>query len=152
VKVFEAVANALSNEEVSELFGLMGDGNMKLLTYWTSEMEQSYHGTRHESAAIAMADGYFRATGKVGVCTVTQGPGVTNALTALITARKAGSQIVLLSGDVAQAQKGWPQDINHALVYAAAGVPVIQLSDPATPYSDVVGCEPSGSHAPVEGR
>jgi acetolactate synthase-1/2/3 large subunit len=138
VKVFEAVANALSNEEVSELFGLMGDGNMKLLTYWTSEMEQSYHGTRHESAAIAMADGYFRATGKVGVCTVTQGPGVTNALTALITARKAGSQIVLLSGDVAQAQKGWPQDINHALVYAAAGVPVIQLSDPSTPYSDVV--------------
>jgi thiamine pyrophosphate-dependent acetolactate synthase large subunit-like protein len=82
VKVFEAVANALSNEDVSEVFGLMGDGNMKLLAYWTSEMEMSYHGTRHESAAIAMADGYFRATGRVGVCTVTQGPGVTNALTA----------------------------------------------------------------------
>jgi acetolactate synthase-1/2/3 large subunit len=138
VKVFEAVANALSNEDVSEVFGLMGDGNMKLLAYWTSEMEMSYHGTRHESAAIAMADGYFRATGRVGVCTVTQGPGVTNALTALITARKAGSQILLLSGAVAKAQKGWPQDIDHALVYAAAGVPVIQLSDPATPFSDIV--------------
>jgi acetolactate synthase I/II/III large subunit len=139
MKVFEAIANGLNEVSVSEVFGLMGDGNLKLLTYWTSEMGLGYHGSRHESAAIAMADGYFRATGKVGVCTVTQGPGVTNALTALITARKAGSQILLLSGDVAAAQKGWPQGIDHTLVYAAAGVPVVQISNPATPFSDIIG-------------
>ena len=70
MKVFEAIANALNELSVSEVFGLMGDGNLKLLTYWTSEMDKGYHGTRHESAAIGMADGYFRATGNVGVCTM----------------------------------------------------------------------------------
>lgn len=138
MKVFEAIGNALSELGVDEIFGLMGDGNLKLLTCWTDEMDKGYHGTRHESAAVAMADGYFRASGNVGVCTVTQGPGVTNALTALTTARKAGSQILILSGDVAAAQAGWPQDIDHALVYAAAGVPVVQIKDPATPFSDIV--------------
>lgn len=137
MKVFEAIGNALSELAVDEMFGLMGDGNLKMLTSWTSGMGKNYHGTRHESAAIAMADGYFRATGRVGVCTVTQGPGVTNALTALITARKAGSQILLLSGDVSSAQAGWPQDIEHSLVYAAAGVPVVQIADPSTAYSDI---------------
>ena len=137
MKVFEAIANALNELSVSEIFGLMGDGNLKLLTYWTSDMELGYHGTRHESAAVAMADGYFRATGNVGVCTVTQGPGVTNSLTALITARKAGSQVLLLSGDVAAAQKGWPQDIDHAAVFAAAGVPVVQIKDADSPFSEI---------------
>ena len=137
MKVFEAIANALNELSVSEIFGLMGDGNLKLLTYWTSEMDKGYHGTRHESAAIGMADGYFRATGNVGVCTVTQGPGVTNSLTALITARKAGSQILLLSGDVAAAQKGWPQDIDHNAVFAAANVPVVQIKDADSPFSEI---------------
>ncbi len=137
MKVFEAIANALNEASVSEIFGLMGDGNLKLLTYWTSEMEKSYHGTRHESAAISMADGYFRATGEVGVCTVTQGPGVTNSLTALITARKAGSQILLLAGDVAETQKGWPQDIDHMAVFAAAGVPVVQIKDSDSPFAEI---------------
>jgi thiamine pyrophosphate-dependent acetolactate synthase large subunit-like protein len=137
MKVFEAIANALNELSVSEIFGLMGDGNLKFLTCWTSEMEMGYHGTRHESAAVGMADGYFRASGKVGVCTVTQGPGVANTLTALITARKAGSQILLLAGDVSAAQKGWPQDIDHAAVFAAAGVPMVQIKDATSPFSEI---------------
>jgi thiamine pyrophosphate-dependent acetolactate synthase large subunit-like protein len=138
MKVFEAIGNALNELGVDEIFGLMGDGNLKLLTCWTDQMEKSYHGTRHESAAIGMADGYFRATGYVGVCTVTQGPGVTNALTALTTARKASSQILMMSGDVSSAQVGWPQDIDHTLVYIAAGIPVVQIEDPSSPFSDIV--------------
>ena len=62
MKVFEAIANALNEASVSEIFGLMGDGNLKFLSYWTSEMGLEYHGTRHESAAIAMATSEQLAT------------------------------------------------------------------------------------------
>ncbi|HVX21033.1 MAG TPA: thiamine pyrophosphate-binding protein [Acidimicrobiales bacterium] len=138
MKVFEAVANALDQESVTDIFGLMGDGNLRFLTYWTGALGNGYYGTRHEAAAIGMADGYARASGRVGVCTVTQGPGLTNSLTALVTARKAGSPVLLLAGDVAGAQKGWPQDIDQDAVFAAAGVPVVRIADPATPYADIV--------------
>ena len=60
-----------------------------------------YYASRHEGGAVAMADGYARVTGRVGVCSVTQGPGVTNTLTALTEARKAGTPMLLLAGDTA---------------------------------------------------
>jgi thiamine pyrophosphate-dependent acetolactate synthase large subunit-like protein len=138
LKIYEAVAHALAEEGVDEIFGLMGDGNLRLLTYWSQELGRGYFGARHESAAVAMADGYARVSGRVGVCSTTQGPGVTNTLTALINARKARTPIVLLVGDVAAFQKGWPQDIDHGAVFAAADVPLITIDDPATAYSDVL--------------
>jgi len=138
MKIYEAVAHALAEEGVDEIFGLMGDGNLRLLTYWSQELGRGYYGTRHESAAVAMADGYARVSGRVGVCSTTQGPGVTNTLTALVNARKARTPVVLLVGDVASFQKGWPQDIDHAAVFAAADVPLITIDDPSTAYSDVV--------------
>lgn len=139
MKIYEAVAHALQEENVSTIFGLMGDGNLRLLTYWSDDLGQPYYGTRHESAAVAMADGFARVSGDVGVCTTTQGPGVTNTLTALVTARKARTPLLLMVGDVASFQQGWPQDVNHAAVFAAAEVPLISLSDPRTAFSDVVG-------------
>ena len=138
MKVYEAIAHALQEESISTVFGLMGDGNLRLLTYWSGDLGERYYGTRHESAAIAMADGYARVSGDVGVCTTTQGPGVTNALTALITARKARTPMLLMVGDVASFQQGWPQDVDHEAIFRAAEVPLIQLRDPATAFSDVV--------------
>ena len=138
MKIYEAIAHALQEEEVSTVFGLMGDGNLRLLTYWSDDLGQRYYGTRHESAAVAMADGYARVSGEVGVCTTTQGPGVTNTLTALVTARKARTPLLLMVGDVASFQQGWPQDVDHEAIFRAAEVPLISLSDPTTAFSDVV--------------
>ncbi len=138
MKIYETVAHALQEEGVEIVFGLMGDGNLRLLNYWTSGLGKDYYGTRHESAAVGMADGYARVSGELGVCTVTQGPGVTNALTALVTARKAHTPLILLVGDVATFQGGWPQDIDHDAVFDAAGVPLVTLDDPDSAYSDVV--------------
>lgn len=138
MKIYEAVAHALQEEGVETVFGLMGDGNLRLLNYWTNELGKGYYGSRHESAAVGMADGYARVSGEVGVCTVTQGPGVTNSLTALVTARKAHTPLVLMVGDVASFQSGWPQDIDHQAVFDAAGVPLVSLADPGTAFSDVV--------------
>lgn len=138
MKIYEAVAHALAEEGVTTIFGLMGDGNLRLLNYWSQGMEMSYYGTRHEAQAVAMADGYARVSGSIGVCTVTQGPGVTNTLTALINARKARTPVVLLMGDVAAFQTGWPQDIPHDAVFAAAAVPLVFIDDPKTAFSEVV--------------
>lgn len=158
MKIYEAVAHALQEEGVSTIFGLMGDGNLRLLTYWSDELKQPYYGTRHESAAVSMADGYARVSGQVGVCTTTQGPGVTNTLTALVTARKARTPLLLMVGDVAHFQAGWPQDVDHEAIFAAAEVPLISLNNPRTAFSDVVravrlarsGRGPVGLNMPID--
>lgn len=125
MQVYEAVAATLVNHGVGDVFGLMGDGNLKLIPHLTSTYRVRMFSSRHESAAIAMADGYARTSGRIGVCTVTQGPGVTNALTPLISARKAGTPLLLLAGDTPHGVPGLPQDCDQAALFAAAGVPML---------------------------
>lgn len=128
MKAFEAVAEALVAEGVDVVFGLMGDGNLRLIPHLTHERGVRVVGARHESAALAMADGYARTSGRVGIATVTQGPGLTNTLTALVSARKARTPLVLLAGDTPTAVRGLPQDTDQDAVFAAAGVPVQPFS------------------------
>lgn len=138
MKLFEVAGNAIVEAGVTRVFGLMGDGNMSLITT-LGQLGVSFTSSRHEAGAIGMADGYARTTGGVGVCTVTQGPGLTNAVTALVTARKAHSPVVLLVGDTAAAQAGWPQDIDQRVLLEAAGIPAIDLADRRTALADVRG-------------
>lgn len=138
MKVYEAVANALKECGARHAFGLMGDGNLRFLSYWVHELDQGYHGSRHEGPGIAMADAYARVSGEISVATTTQGPGLTNAMTALVAARKARTPMVFVVGDVASFQAGWPQDIDHQSVFDAAGVPLIDLRDPAIAFSETV--------------
>ncbi len=83
MRVYEAIGETLKKLEVQATFGLMGDGNLRFMTHLAHELDMPYYAARHEGGAVAMADGYARVTGRVGVCSVTQGPGVTNTLTAL---------------------------------------------------------------------
>ena len=55
---------------------------------------------RHEQGAVHAADGYARATGKTGVCLVTSGPGLTNAVTGIATAHMDSIPMVILVGQV----------------------------------------------------
>ena len=55
---------------------------------------------RHEQGAIHAADGYARATGKVGVCLVTSGPGATNTVTGIATAYMDSVPVVIITGQV----------------------------------------------------
>jgi len=55
---------------------------------------------RHEQGAVHAADGYARATGKVGVCLVTSGPGATNTVTGIATANCDSIPIVVITGQV----------------------------------------------------
>ncbi len=96
-KVFEEVADALVQSGVHCIFGLMGEDNAPLVVACVA-MGIRYHPVRHENIAVAAADGFFRATGSPGVALVTGGPGLTNCLTALNTAHRARSSVLLLCG------------------------------------------------------
>lgn len=146
MKVYEAIGNALKECGGGHMFGLMGDGNLRFINYWVHGLEMPYFGSRHESAAIAMADGYTRISGTFAVATTTQGPGLTNALTALIAARKSQTPVVFVVGDVSSHQEGWPQDIDHRAVFDAAGVPLVEINDVDRAFSDTVNAVRTAIH------
>ena len=109
------------------MFGLMGDGNLRFMTHLAHELGIPYDAARHEGGAVAMADGYARVTGRVGVCSVTQGPGVTNTLTALTEARKASTPMSLLAGDTAARILRHNQDVDQTAIFKSIGVTVARV-------------------------
>jgi acetolactate synthase I/II/III large subunit len=86
ITIYEALAEAFAAEGVDTHFTLMGDGNM----HWVAAMQKldgmATFSARHEHCACAMAMGYHLATGKIGIASVTCGPGFTQIMTALTTA------------------------------------------------------------------
>jgi thiamine pyrophosphate-dependent acetolactate synthase large subunit-like protein len=98
MRVYEAVDMTLKALGLDTVFGVMGDGNMRFVTHMTQECGITYYAARHESAAVGMADAYARVTGKVGVSTITQGPGLTNTPTPVAEAAKARTPLLLLTG------------------------------------------------------
>jgi thiamine pyrophosphate-dependent acetolactate synthase large subunit-like protein len=132
MKVYEAVAKAMVAEGVEAVFGLMGDGNLKLLPHLTTELDVAFYSSRHEAGCVAMAEGYARVADTVGVCTFTQGPGLTNAMTALVSAQRGGSPLLVLCGDTPTVVSGLPQDIEQRPILAAGGIAVqeIDFDDP----------------------
>ena len=96
----QALIKSLENEGVEVMFGYPGGQIMP--TYdvlFDSKMRHIL--TRHEQGAAHAADGYARATGKVGVCISTSGPGATNLVTGLATAGMDSSALVAITGQVA---------------------------------------------------
>ncbi|MFB6168586.1 MAG: thiamine pyrophosphate-binding protein [Haloferacaceae archaeon] len=96
------VLEAVAAEGVETLFGLIGEGNAHLLDR-THDAAVAFAPARHEMAAVSMADGYARTTDGVGVCTLTHGPGVTNAATGIAAADRDNVPLVVLVGDTASA-------------------------------------------------
>lgn len=101
MRVYEAIADALLQEGVTQIFGLMGDGNMSLWSTLVAGKGAQILAARHEAGAVAMADGYFRASGSPGVATVTCGPGLTQIGTSLMAAARNRSAIVVVCGEIA---------------------------------------------------
>jgi acetolactate synthase-1/2/3 large subunit len=82
------------------IFGLPGGAVLDMFSKLYHAEDIQFVLARHEQGATHMADGYARATGKVGVCLVTSGPGATNAVTGLATAYMDGIPMVCISGQV----------------------------------------------------
>ncbi|MBL7075868.1 MAG: biosynthetic-type acetolactate synthase large subunit [Kiritimatiellae bacterium] len=96
----DCVIEGLRQAGAEIIYGLPGGAVLDIFSklYHADDMKLVL--VRHEQGATHMADGYARATGKVGVCLVTSGPGATNAVTGLATACMDGIPMVCISGQV----------------------------------------------------
>ena len=94
------LCEALVREGVELLYGYPGGAIMPFYDALTSYPSLHHVLVRHEQAAAHAADGYARATGKVGVCVATSGPGATNLVTGLTTAYMDSTPVVAITGQV----------------------------------------------------
>jgi len=102
----QAVVAALIHEGVEALFGIPGVHTLEVYDTLYDQPQIRHIQARHEGGAALMADGYARASGKVGVALVITGPGVTNAATAIGQAYADGSPLLVISSEVDSRQRG----------------------------------------------
>ena len=116
----DAVAQALVDHGVDTVFAVLGDGNL-----FIGENLQRQHGTNligatHEANAVCMAEGWAKASGKLGVASVTHGPGLTNTITALVEGVKNETPMLVVAGDTPVENEQHLQNLDqHALVTAS---------------------------------
>lgn len=123
------IARTLRHFEVDTIFGLMGDANMLFLTDFMGKEGGRFVAAVHEGSAVSMADGYSRVTKRVGVASVTHGPGLTNTLTAMTEAVRARSAVIILTGRTPK-QRDHVQEIDIRGIAGIAGAQYHQVLSP----------------------
>ena len=96
----QIICESLIKEGVEVMFGILGSANLPLYDALPQYPQLHHILVRHEQGAAHAADGYARATGKVGVCMATSGPGATNLVTGIANAHLDSSPIVAITGQV----------------------------------------------------
>lgn len=96
----QAVIASLEAEGVDTIFGYPGGQAIKIYDALYDSKQITHILARHEQGAVHMADGYARATGRVGVVLVTSGPGATNTVTGIATAFMDSVPLVVITGQV----------------------------------------------------
>lgn len=121
----DLLVDALAGAGVKYVFSLSGNQILSIYDALVGRGIGLIH-TRHEAAAVHMADGWARMTEEPGVALVTAGPGHLNAVSALYTAQMSQSAVVLLSGHAPRAQlgRGAFQEIDQV----AAARPVVKAA------------------------
>ncbi|MCL4745609.1 MAG: hypothetical protein KJZ83_09350 [Burkholderiaceae bacterium] len=94
---YEALAHDIKLLGVAETFGLMSDDTALFVTALDS-MGVRFHGARHENNAIAMAEGFAAATGRIGIAILGRGPATANAMNGALYALRSGSRVLLIFG------------------------------------------------------
>ena len=96
----QILIDSLIKEKVKVIFGIPGGVLIPTFDALYDNSSIRFILTRHEQAAAHAADGYARATGKVGVCMATSGPGATNLVTGIATAHMDSVPLVAITGQV----------------------------------------------------
>lgn len=128
----EVIAEQLAGLGADVFFGLMGEDTAGV-TVALIERGLRYVSTRHEAAAVGMADGYSWASGKLGIALVTRGPGLMNGLTAARNAARAGERVLIVTGDSPTTR--WylpdPKNLDQRKLSETAGLVFAGTDDPA---------------------
>lgn len=121
MKGHDAIAQALVDQGVDTVFGVLGDANLFIGDCLMRVHHVKYVAATHEASAVMMAQGWAKATGRLGIATVTHGPGLTNTVTALIEGVRAGTPMVLVSGDTPTTDLHHLQNLPQQALVAATG-------------------------------
>jgi thiamine pyrophosphate-dependent acetolactate synthase large subunit-like protein len=135
VNVAEAVGRALVGLGAQHVFGVLGSGNF-VVTNAMVEHGAAFLASRHEGGAVSMADGYARVSGKIGVCSVHQGPGLTNMMTGLTEAAKSRTPLVVLAADTAASAIHSNFRIEQDNLVRSVGAVSERLHGPASAVAD----------------
>ena len=126
------ILECLKEQGVNTVFGYPGGAVLPIYDALYSENEITHIITAHEQGATHAADGYSRATGKVGVVLTTSGPGATNTITGIATAYMDSVPLVVLTGQVAKPFLGKSsfQEVNITSITSAITKENYQVKEP----------------------
>ncbi|MEO3744499.1 thiamine pyrophosphate-binding protein [Plantactinospora sp. B5E13] len=108
--VAEVVGRVLAALGVRHVFGVVGSGNFHVTNALVAAGAR-FVAAAHEGGAASMADGYARTSGQVGVLSVHQGPGLTNALTGITEAAKSGTPLLVLAPEATSPRSNFHLDL-----------------------------------------
>ncbi|MEV4086458.1 thiamine pyrophosphate-binding protein, partial [Nonomuraea fuscirosea] len=118
--VAEAVGRVLAACGAGTAFGVVGSGNFHVTNALVAA-GVPFVAARHEGGAATMADAYARMSGRAGIVSVHQGPGLTNAMTGITEAAKSRTPLIVLAGEATEPQSNFHID-QSALAVAVGAV------------------------------
>src|SRR3954471_7759139 len=110
MRVAEFAGRTLAELGVRRVFGVVGSGNFHITNALVAA-GATFVAAAHEGGAASMADAYARVSGQVGVLSVHQGPGVTNALTGITEAAKSHTPLLVLDAEATQPKSNFFIDL-----------------------------------------
>lgn len=131
----EVVGHTAARLGVAAAFGVVGSGNY-VVTEALLESAVPFYGTRHESAAASAADAFWRTSGRLAVCSVHQGPGLANAVSALGEAAKSRVPLLVLAGASTASALRSNFAADQAGLLRAVGCGVDQIYEPRSAAVD----------------
>lgn len=131
MKVYEALAELFHSEHTTHCFALLGDANMNWAAALVSRGAEFIY-VRDEHNAVAAAMSWARTTQRVGVASVTCGPGLTQILTALPAAVRANIPLVIFVGEAPVRKPWYNQGIEHGPFVEACGAPYVSVIESDT--------------------
>jgi thiamine pyrophosphate-dependent acetolactate synthase large subunit-like protein len=137
MKCYELLADAVAGQGIDTVFGLIGDANLFWVDHYVRHSGGRYVAAANEGGAVSMANGYACTSGRVGVATVTHGPGLTNTATALVEAARNHTPLVLIAGDTSVTDREHLQDIDQRSFVAATGGLFERVRAPDTLVADL---------------
>jgi thiamine pyrophosphate-dependent acetolactate synthase large subunit-like protein len=135
--VSDAVGTVLTRLGATMVFGVVGSGNFHVTNALIAGGAR-FVAARHEGGAACMADGWARVTGEVGLLSVHQGPGLTNAMTGITEAAKSRTPLLVLAADVAGSAVRSNFRIDVAALAASVGAEAGRLHSPGSAVADVI--------------
>jgi len=135
--VHDAVAAALSDLGADTVFGVVGSGNF-MVTNALVARGARFVAARHENGAACMADAWSRSSGRPGILSLHQGPGITNALTGITEAAKSRTPLLVLAADVSASAVHSNFRIGVDAITRAVGATPAVLHSPSLAIDDAV--------------